>query len=73
MGGREVRKFSGGVSGGRTSRNWQPVDEPWFKPTAFLALPEGKAVIKHARRRGRPILKRLPFTPFTRRDEVLRL
>jgi hypothetical protein len=65
MGGREVRKFSGGVSGGHTSRNWQPVDEPWFKPTAFLSLPEGRAVIKHPRRRGRPLLRKLPFTGLT--------
>ena len=65
MGGREVRKFSGGVSGGQTSSNWQPVDEPWFKPIAFLALPEGRAVIKHPRRRGRPLLRKLPFTGLT--------
>ena len=52
-------------SGGRTSSNWQPIDEPWFKTTAFQALPEGKAVIRHPRRRGRPLLRRLPFTNFT--------
>jgi type IV secretory pathway TraG/TraD family ATPase VirD4 len=65
MGGREIRKYSGGVSGGRTASNWQPIDEPWFKTTAFHALPEGKAVIRHPRRRGRPLLRRLPFTNFT--------
>ena len=65
MGGREVRQYSGGVSGGRTASNWQPIDEPWFKTTAFQALPEGKAVIRHPRRRGRPLLRRLPFTNFT--------
>lgn len=65
MGGREIRKYSGGVSGGRVSSNWQPADEPWFKPTKFLALPVGKAVIKHPRRAGRPIVKSLPFTSFT--------
>ena len=69
MGGREVHKYSGGVSGGRTSRNWQPVDEPWFKPTQLLALPEGKALIKHPQRRGRPLLRRLPFTRFTLKNE----
>ena len=65
MGGREVRKYGGGVSGGRTASNWQLIDEPWFKTTAFQALPEGKAVIRHPRRRGRPLLRKLPFTNFT--------
>lgn len=65
MGGREIRKYSGGVSSGRTSRNWQPADEPWFKPTVFLALAEGRAVIRHPRRHGRPLLRKLPFTGFT--------
>jgi len=65
MGGREIRKYSGGVSNGRTSRNWQPLDEPWFKPVQFLALPEGRAVVRHPRRTGRPLLKKLPFTGFT--------
>lgn len=65
MGGREVRKYSGGVSGGRTSRNWQPSDEPWFKTTSLLALPPGKAVIRHPARTGRPLLRALPFTTFT--------
>lgn len=69
MGGREVRKFSGGVSGGRTSRSWQLVDEAWFKPTRLLALPDGRAIIKHPRRIGRPLLRALPFTAFTRRNE----
>ena len=66
MGGREVRKFSGGVSGGKASRNWQPADEPWFKPTAFLSLADGNAVVKHPRRAGRPLLRKLSFTDFTR-------
>lgn len=65
MGGREIRKYSGGVSSGRTSRNWQPIDEPWFKPTAFLSLGDGKAVIKHPKRKDRPIARKLPFTSFT--------
>jgi type IV secretory pathway TraG/TraD family ATPase VirD4 len=69
MGGREIRKYSGGVSSGRTSRNWQPIDEAWYKPTQFLALSEGKAVIKHPQRRGRPLLRRLPFTGFTLKNE----
>jgi type IV secretory pathway TraG/TraD family ATPase VirD4 len=69
MGGREIRKYSGGVSSGRTSRNWQPADEPWFKPTSFLSLADGKAVVKHPRRIGKPLLRRLPFTSFTKANE----
>jgi type IV secretory pathway TraG/TraD family ATPase VirD4 len=69
LGGREVRKYSGGVSGGRTSRNWQHVDEAWFKPLRMLALPAGMAVLKHPRHIGRPLLRRLPFTTFTRANE----
>ncbi len=65
MGGREIRKYSGGVSSGRTSRNWQPADEPWFKSVSLLSLAAGKAVVKHPRRTGRPFLKKLPFTAFT--------
>lgn len=69
MGGRELRRYSGGVSGGRTSRNWQLVDEPWFKPHRLLALPAGKALIKHPRHSGRPLLRTLAYTPFTRPNE----
>lgn len=69
MGGREIRKYSGGVSSGRTSRNWQPMDEPWFKPTSFLSLADGKAVVKHPRRTGCPLLRKLPFTSFTLANE----
>lgn len=69
MGGREIRKYSGGVSSGRTSRNWQPMDEPWFKPSSFLSLADGKAVVKHPRRTGCPLLRKLPFTSFTLANE----
>ncbi|MDR1279818.1 MAG: TraM recognition domain-containing protein, partial [Opitutaceae bacterium] len=72
MGGREIRKYSGGVSGGKTSRNWQLADEPWFKPARFQSLPAGHAVIKHPRRTGRPFLKKLPFTSFTRANEFVK-
>lgn len=65
MGGREIRKYSGSVSSGRTSRNWQPADEPWFKTAQLLALPSGKALVKHPARTGRPLLRSLPFTTFT--------
>ncbi len=65
MGAREIRKYSGGISNGRTSRNWQPVDEPWFKAAEFLALKDGRAVLRHPRRIGRPALLKLPFTSFT--------
>jgi type IV secretory pathway TraG/TraD family ATPase VirD4 len=69
MGGRELRKYSGGVSGGRTSRNWQMADEPWFKPTRLLALGNGQAVIRHPRHVGRPLQRRLSFTTFTRPNQ----
>lgn len=65
MGGREVRKYSGGMSAGKSSRNWQLVDEPWFKPARLLALPYGRAVVSHPRHIGRPFLRMLHFTPFT--------
>ncbi len=65
MGAREVRKYSGGVSSGRISRSWQPVDEPWVKPARFLALGDGRAVVRHPRTIGRPLLRKLPFTSFT--------
>jgi len=69
MGGREVRKYSGGVSAGRTSRNWQMTDEPWFKPTRLQALPDGRAVIRHPRHTGKPRVAKVPFTRFTRANE----
>ncbi len=65
LGGRESRKYSGGFSGGKSSRNWQLTDEPWFKPERLLALGEAEAVIRHPRFTGRPFLRRLPFTAFT--------
>ncbi len=71
MGGREIRKYSGGVSAGRQSRNWQMVDEPWFKPQQLLALPDGHAIIRHPRHIGRPLQRRLPYTSFTRVNEFL--
>ncbi len=65
MGGHEIRKYSGGVSAGKSSRNWQLVDEPWFKPARLLALPHGHAVVRHPRHIGKPFLRTLPFTSFT--------
>lgn len=70
MGGREMRKYSGGVSAGRSSRNWQLVDEPWFKPERMLSLPAGKAVLKHPHWVNRPALRKLPFTLFTAANET---
>lgn len=66
LGGREVRKYSGGISAGKSSRNWQMQDEPWIKPERLLALRDGEAVIRHPRFIGRPLQRRLPFTGFTR-------
>jgi len=65
MGAREMKKYSGGVSGGRTSSNWQKSEEPWFKASELLSLAPGRAIVKHPRRIGRPRLLRLPFTSFT--------
>jgi hypothetical protein len=45
------------------------MDEPWFKPTAFLSLADGNAVVKHPRRTGKPLLRKLPFTSFTNANE----
>ncbi len=69
MAGREVRKYSGGVSAGKQSRSWQVTDEPWFKPHALLRLPLGAAVIRHPRGTGAPRLRRLAPTSFTRANE----
>lgn len=69
MGGREIRKFSGGISNGRASSNWQQVNEPWFKLNQLQALPDAQAVIRHPRHRGKPRLQKLPFTPFTRANQ----
>lgn len=70
LGGRELRKYSGGFSGGRASRNWQMVNEPWFKPTRLQALPEGQAVIRHPRHPGKPLRRALPYTRFTQPNEL---
>jgi len=65
MGGHERRKYSGGISGGRASRNWQMTDIPWFKPVDLQSLPEGMAVVRHPRSIGKPRRCRLPYTRFT--------
>jgi type IV secretory pathway TraG/TraD family ATPase VirD4 len=70
MGGREQRKYSGGISGGRSSRNWQAVDEPWFKPAIVQALPIGRAIIRHPACTGKPLLRLLSFTGFTLPNEI---
>ncbi len=69
MGGREIRKYSGGISAGRYSRNWQMQDEPWFKPAVLQSLPEGLAIIRHPANTGRPMQRRLPFTSFTQANQ----
>lgn len=70
LGGRETRKYSGGISAGKNSRSWQLVDEPWFKPERMLSLPAATAVLKHPRRISRPPLRKLPFTSFTAANET---
>ena len=69
MGGREAKKYSGGYAGGKPARSWQLQDVPWFKATELLSLPEGRAVLKHPRRGGRPSLITPPFTRYTHRNE----
>lgn len=71
MGGRELRKYSGGISAGKSSRNWQVSDEPWFKPERLLALENGEAILRHPRFTGRPLRRRLSFTGFTRANQSL--
>lgn len=71
MGGREVRKYSGGTSGGRSSRNWQMNDEPWYKPATLQSLPEGVAIIRHSANTGRPLRRRLSFTTFTQANQFV--
>ncbi len=71
MGGRETRKYSGGISGGHENRNWQLVDEPWFKPTTLQAMAEGEAIVRHPRRLRKPLRRRLPFTAFTGANEFV--
>lgn len=69
IGARPVRKWGGGVSGGKSSRSWQPVDEPWFKPHELLQLSEGSAVMRHPRLAKRPLVKRMKFGKFTVKNE----
>jgi type IV secretory pathway TraG/TraD family ATPase VirD4 len=69
MGGRQLKKYSGGASGGKASRNWQLVDEPWVKPQDLLNLPEGVAVVRHPETTGAPVRRKLPLTRFTRANE----
>lgn len=68
MGGREQKKFSGGYAGGRPSSTWQMHDLPWFKVTDLLALPDGRAVLRHPRQKGRPVQITPPFTTHTSRN-----
>lgn len=70
LGGRELRKYSGGISGGKNSRNWQLQDEAWMKPERLLAMADGEAVIRHPRFTGRPLVRRLPFTAFTQANQI---
>lgn len=50
LGGRRIRKYSGSVGGGRTSRSWQETIEPWFSAEDLLALPPGVSVVTHPHR-----------------------
>lgn len=65
MGGRSVRRYGGGVSGGRESRNWQLVEEPWIKASRLISLTTGSAVVRHPRNSGSPLVRTLPYSEFT--------
>lgn len=70
MGGRETRRHSGGHSGGMPSTSWQMQDTPWFKAVELQSIPDGKAIVRHPRQRGRPKLFKLPFSKFTLKNET---
>jgi type IV secretory pathway TraG/TraD family ATPase VirD4 len=65
MGGRPIRKRSGGISAGRSSSNWQETDEPWYKPHELLRFGIGSALLKHPRTSMGPLKKNLPYSSFT--------
>jgi type IV secretory pathway TraG/TraD family ATPase VirD4 len=65
LGAREIRKYSGGISGGKRSSNWQVTMEPWFKPAELQSLGPGRATLSHPRSNGRPRICRLSYTSFT--------
>lgn len=69
MGGREIRKYSGGFSGGKSSSSWQWKEEPWFKPTDLQSMADGTALIRHPRFTGKPQRCALAYTKFTRANE----
>jgi type IV secretory pathway TraG/TraD family ATPase VirD4 len=66
LGAREKRRYSGGISGGKVSRNWQTQVEPWRKPERLLGLKDGRAVVRHPRVIGSPKTRKLGPTQFTR-------
>jgi type IV secretory pathway TraG/TraD family ATPase VirD4 len=70
MGGMERKKYSGGYAGGKASSSWQMQQVPWFEPTVLQELPEGRAIIKHPRRFGRPTKLLLPYTSYTQWNEA---
>lgn len=65
LGGRPIKKRSGGVSGGKASSNWQTVDEPWLKPYELLRLASASAIIRHPKILGRPPRRKLGLVPTT--------
>jgi len=65
LGGREIRRVGGGISGGRENRNWQLMERPYCLPEQLLALRDGSAVVRHPRRHGAPARLALPHTRFT--------
>jgi type IV secretory pathway TraG/TraD family ATPase VirD4 len=69
MGGRESKKRGGGYASGKSSSTWQMQDMPWHTSAEFLALPEGRAILKHPRTNGRPNMIILPFSHYTQPNE----
>jgi len=46
LGARKIREYSGGISSGKRSSNWQVTMKPWFKPAELQALGPGRATLK---------------------------
>ena len=59
-----------GPSGGDVPAGYEvfrmPTDTAWM---LGRLLADGKAVVKHPRRTGKPLLRKLPFTSFTSANE----
>ena len=68
LGARKIREYSGGISSGKRSSNWQVTMKPWFKPAELKALGAGRATLNHPRSIGHLRLLRRLFTNCTARN-----